>query len=71
MFNWLRNRRRGELREAPFPEEWYDFLRLHVAHYVWLTDEERERLQGDIQVFIAEKEWEGIKASRSATRSKS
>ncbi len=61
MFSWLRNHRRSELRAAPFSREWEDFLRSHVAHYDWLTPSEQERLKGDIQIFIAEKEWEGVK----------
>jgi Mlc titration factor MtfA (ptsG expression regulator) len=61
MFSWLRNHRRSELRAAPFPPEWKEYLRLHVAHYDWLTSAEQERLQGDIQIFIAEKEWEGAR----------
>jgi Mlc titration factor MtfA (ptsG expression regulator) len=63
MFSWLRNHRRSELRAAPFSPAWEEFLRLHVAHYGWLTPAEQERLQGDIQIFVAEKEWEGVKGA--------
>lgn len=61
MFNWLRNHRRAELRAKPFPEEWREFLKSHVAHYGWLNVAERERLESDTQIFIAEKQWEGAK----------
>ena len=64
MFNWMRNQRRAELRTKPFPVEWQNFLQLHVAHYGWLTTAEQKRLQSDIQIVIAEKQWEGIKGFR-------
>lgn len=59
MFHWIVNRRRKKLMKAPFPPEWEDFLQRNVAHYCMLDDIERAQLRALIQVFIAEKYWEG------------
>ena len=59
MFSWLRERRRRKLTLAPFPSLWEDIVRHNVAHYCMLVDAERVHLHALIQVFIAEKYWEG------------
>jgi MtfA peptidase len=59
MFHWLINRRRKKLTQAPFPSLWEDIIRRNVAHYGVLEDDERAHLRSLIQVFIAEKYWEG------------
>ncbi len=59
MFNWFTNRRRKKLTQAPFPAAWEEILRRNVGHFGMLSDEERARLRALIQVFIAEKSWEG------------
>ena len=59
MFHWFINRRRQKLTQAPFPSLWEDIIRRNVAHYCMLEDAERAHLRALIQVFIAEKNWEG------------
>lgn len=59
MFHWLADRRRKKLTQAPFPSLWEDIIRRNVAHYCMLEDAERAHLRALIQVFIAEKHWEG------------
>jgi len=59
MVHWLANHRRKKLTEAPFPGPWEEIIRRNVAHYCMLEDEERSHLRALIQVFIAEKNWEG------------
>ena len=59
MFNWFRERRRKKLTRAPFPSSWEEILHHNVAHYCMLDDSERARLHALIQIFIAEKYWEG------------
>jgi len=59
MFAWLERRRRAEILKTPFPEPWHEVLRRNVAHYARLDDDEQRRLRELIQVFIAEKRWEG------------
>jgi len=59
MFNWFRERRRKKLNQAVFPSSWEEIIRRNVAHYCMLDDTERTHLCALIQVFIAEKNWEG------------
>lgn len=59
MFRWFIDRRRKKLTQAPFPPLWEDIIRHNVAHYCLLDDAERAHLRALIQVFIAEKYWEG------------
>jgi MtfA peptidase len=59
MLHWFTDRRRNKLIQAPFPSLWEDIIRRNVAHYCMLEDAERGRLRALIQVFIAEKKWEG------------
>jgi len=59
MLHWLSDRRRKKLAQAPFSSSWEDIVRRNVAHYCMLEDAERARLRALIQVFIAEKKWEG------------
>jgi len=59
MLNWFAKRRRRNIVRAPFPPEWGDIVRRHMAQYRLLTSDERARLHALIQIFIAEKSWEG------------
>ncbi|MBI9074565.1 MAG: zinc-dependent peptidase [Desulfatibacillum sp.] len=59
MFQWFINRRRKKLTQVPFPSSWEEIIRRNVAHYSMLENDERTHLHSLIQVFIAEKKWEG------------
>lgn len=59
MFKWFREHRRKKLTQVAFPSSWEGILRRNVAHYGMLEDTERANLRALIQVFIAEKNWEG------------
>lgn len=59
MFSWFADRRRKKLTALPFPAAWEEILRHNVGHYCMLNDAERAELRALIQVFIAEKSWEG------------
>lgn len=59
MFHWLRDSRRSETRNIPFPSEWEVYVRANVPHYNLLNEAERAELHATIQVFLDEKEWEG------------
>jgi Mlc titration factor MtfA (ptsG expression regulator) len=59
MFGFTR-RRRERLRAQPFPEEWRHILERNVPYYRCLTPEDQLELQGHIQVFLAEKRFEGL-----------
>jgi MtfA peptidase len=56
---WLRDRRREQLRSEPLPPEWMEILRHNVPYYACLPGEQRTELEGLIQVFLAEKTFEG------------
>src|SRR5689334_5223915 len=58
-FRWWKQRRRRKILAAPFPDAWREVLRRNVAAYGRLSPEERSRLENDLRVFIAEKNWEG------------
>jgi MtfA peptidase len=59
IFDWFRERRRKELLDQPFPRAWTEVIEENVAHYAYLTEEERARLQADLRIFADEKSWEG------------
>ncbi len=59
MFGWLTERRRKRLLEEPFPDTWAAVLDANVAAYGLLDAAEQQRLRDLVQVFIAEKHWEG------------
>jgi Mlc titration factor MtfA (ptsG expression regulator) len=59
LFQWFDNRRRKKITALPFPSPWEEIVRRNVAHYCMLNAAERARLCKLIQVFIAEKYWEG------------
>lgn len=59
LFAWLRDRRRQKILEAPFDDAWQAAIERNVAHWAWLDDDERDHLRELVQVFIAEKHWEG------------
>jgi Mlc titration factor MtfA (ptsG expression regulator) len=59
VFAWLKRRRRDALRRAPFPAEWRAIIAKNVPYVAGLPPEDREELAGHIQVFLAEKHFEG------------
>ena len=59
MFDWFSKQRRLKIVEEPFPSEWEAIIRRNMVHYSMLGDDEQMRLQRLIQIFMAEKSWEG------------
>ncbi|MEW6078521.1 MAG: M90 family metallopeptidase [Thermodesulfobacteriota bacterium] len=59
MLPWFTRHRRKKLTAAAFPAAWEEIVRRNVAHYCLLDENDRARLRALIQVFIAEKYWEG------------
>lgn len=59
MFDWWRERKREQILAQPFPEEQRAVLRRNVGHYARLHADEQQRLRDLVQVFVAEKHWEG------------
>lgn len=59
IFRWLQNRRRAGLTATPFPEEWDRIIDANVRHEKYLTSEQQYLLRRFVQIFVAEKNWEG------------
>jgi Mlc titration factor MtfA (ptsG expression regulator) len=59
MFRWLNERRRRRILETPFPAAWDEHIARNVAiaHRLGLAD--RLKLRELVQVFVAEKQFEG------------
>ena len=61
IFGWLKKRRRRKILEHPFPADWEQWLEKRVPHFLTLDGVQRSRLRNLVQVFVAEKHWEGCK----------
>jgi MtfA peptidase len=59
MFGRFRNRRRERLRSQPFPPAWLTIIERNVSIYDRLPQADQRELHGHIQVFLAEKHFEG------------
>ena len=60
MFGWLTERRRRQLLAEPFPPAWDAILADNVAIAGRLDRAMGKRLRDLVQVFVAEKRWEGL-----------
>lgn len=60
VFDWLRRRRREHILATPFPADWRRIIARHMGGFCDLSDEERTHLCQLVQVFVAEKNWEGL-----------
>jgi Mlc titration factor MtfA (ptsG expression regulator) len=56
---WIAERRRRRLRATPLPDEWRSIVGRNVPYYRCLPKEQQAELDGLIQVFLAEKSFEG------------
>src|SRR5947199_4984551 len=59
IFELLKQQRRRRLRARPFPKEWRKLIQHHVVFFHKLSAGERAELLSHIQVFLAEKRFEG------------
>src|SRR5213080_4400650 len=59
IFEFLKQWRRRRLRARPFSKEWLALIRRHVVFFPRLSASDRAELLGHIQVFLAEKNFEG------------
>lgn len=59
MFGILKQRRRRQLRSQPFPSEWRSIITRNVAFFGQLPPDDQSELLGHVQVFLAEKRFEG------------
>jgi MtfA peptidase len=59
IFGFLKERHRNRLKALPFPNEWRKIIKSRVAFFVRLSATDQAELLGHIQVFLAEKRFEG------------
>jgi MtfA peptidase len=59
LFGFWKRRRRERLRATPFPADWVTILEENCPFYRQLSKLDRAELHGHIQVFLAEKHFEG------------
>lgn len=59
MFEWWHQRRIDKVLEQPFPDAHRAVLERNVKHYGWLDADSQQQLRDLVQVFIADKSWEG------------
>jgi len=59
MFNLFKEHRRKRLRSLPFPPAWLTIIKKNVLIYSRLSQADQRELLGHIQVFLAEKYFEG------------
>ena len=59
MFDFLKRRRHEAISPQPFPEAWREIVERDVAYVARLSAEERKTLEGLVQIFLAEKSFEG------------
>ena len=59
MLGFFERRRREAIRSRPFPPEWRAIIDRNVPYCGRLSPEDREELEGHIQVLLAEKTFEG------------
>src|SRR5437588_6942177 len=59
MFRFLKQRRRQRLRAQPFPPAWRSIITGNLPNFRRLAPEDQAELLGHVQVFLAEKHFEG------------
>ena len=59
MFGWLKRRRRDAIRRRAFPDEWRAIIEKNVPYAACLPPADRQELFAHVQVFLAEKHFEG------------
>jgi MtfA peptidase len=59
MLGFLKDRQRKRLKARPFPDEWLKIIKRNVAFFVRLPKTDKTELLQQIQVFLAEKNFEG------------
>jgi Mlc titration factor MtfA (ptsG expression regulator) len=56
---WWKRRRRRRYLSQPFPETWNAVLHKNVWQYQGLAEPEQVHVRDYVQIFVAEKHWEG------------
>jgi MtfA peptidase len=59
VFGFFKRRRRKRLLAEPFPKDWLEIIERNVRFYACLPEVDRRELNGLVQIFLAEKTFEG------------
>jgi Mlc titration factor MtfA (ptsG expression regulator) len=59
MWHWIRDHHRKKILDAPFPAAWDGYVTKAVPQDALFSAEEKKHLRELVQVFVAEKHWEG------------
>jgi hypothetical protein len=59
VFGFLTRRRRTQLRAQPFPPDWREIIERNLPIFRRLPPDDQAELLGHVQVFLAEKKFEG------------
>ncbi|HEY6111403.1 MAG TPA: M90 family metallopeptidase [Chthoniobacterales bacterium] len=59
IFRFFKERRRRQLRSEPSPDEWLAIVRRNIRFFQRLSRSDQTELLGHIQIFVAEKRFEG------------
>ncbi|OGV32842.1 MAG: hypothetical protein A2020_08005 [Lentisphaerae bacterium GWF2_45_14] len=59
LFRVARFRRRRQLRNTAFPEEWIAYIAKNFRQYIFMSQELKDELHGHVNVFLDEKYFEG------------
>jgi Mlc titration factor MtfA (ptsG expression regulator) len=59
VFGFFKRRRRRRLQTEPFPPAWREIIERNVRIYAYLPATDRTELEGLVQIFMAEKSFEG------------
>jgi MtfA peptidase len=55
----IKRKRRERIKERPFPPAWVEIVERNVPYCRYLSPAEREEMRGHVQIFLAEKRFEG------------
>ena len=61
MFSWWRISKRKKLQNQPAPAAWFAIMERNARFVTSLSSEQRKQLVARMQVFVAEKYWEGCR----------
>src|SRR5438132_9201859 len=62
MLGFLKDRQRKRIRARPFPNEWLKIIKRNVAFFVRLSSTDQAELLDHVQVFLGEKNFEGVES---------
>ena len=60
MLGFLKDRHRKRIKARPFPDEWLEIIESNVAFFPRLPANDQHELVDHIQIFLAEKNFEGV-----------